>query len=336
MDGISFSDFLRSWSYSIAGREAEIGRAADTNIDKMWQAGNPDVNETLEEWNLKSYQLNGFSFLRFQARYLWNAITLPSPERRLLMLSKTHFDRLITTTREELLRWTTPQTGTDVAFISEGDILIAWMLKAANTHKSWRRSRPTSLGQALNVRPFLQTGEPRYDARTTRDPPCNSIYLSNILSAVYTFLPRGFLQREAVFRIALEQRKSIQQQVTRSQVEGLLRHHKESYECNGTYQPVFGTPDSDLYFMTNATKLDIQHALDLSPAIIRDQLHTNSPSPAQAKVSSYITGFQNPRSVFPGIIVLHGKDHFGNVWISATLHKECWAGIEEHVRALHR
>ena len=336
MDGIGFSEFLHNWSLVLAGREEKVTRLLDHNRDPMWEMADParaDIKE--EEWAFARHQLQGIDLLRFQLRYLWNALSRPPPERRILMISKDSFHRLVDNTRLELKKWTEEQEGeSQVPFISEGDILTGWIMKAANKHKTPRTSRPIILGQALNLRPYLHEDVTNPPEIVKGDVDRKGVYISNMVSAVYTLLPRGFLQNEPVFRIALEQRKAVQQQTTESQVLGLLRHHRETFQRTGKYQPIFGTHDSDLYFVTNAIKLQLSHMIDLSPAIVQDSVEGERKGMIRSNLSSYVSGFQRPNAVFPGIIILKGKDQFGNIWMNPTLHRDCWSGVEEEIQRL--
>jgi hypothetical protein len=334
MDGIGFSEFLHNWSLVLAGKEDKVTKPMDINRDPMWEMADPARFDIEEDWTLGRHQLQGVDLLRFQLRYLWNAIFRPPPERRMLMISNDAFHRLVDNTRLELKKWTEEQGEPQLPFISEGDILTGWIMKAANKHKTSRTSRPTILGQALNLRPYLQEDVIDPPEIVQADVDRKGVYISNMVSAVYTLLPRGFLQNEPVFRIALEQRKALQQQTTENQVLGLLRHHRETFQRTGKYQPIFGTHDSDLYFVTNAIKLQLQHMIDLTPAIVQISAEGDSKGMVCSKVSSYVSGFQKPNAVFPGIIILKGKDQFGNIWMNSTLHRDCWSGVEEEIQRL--
>lgn len=335
MDGYGYSEFLHNWSLVLAGKEDKVTRPMDIDCDPMWEMADPARSDAEEDWALGRHQLQGFDLLRFQLRYLWNAISRPSPERRMLMISDDAFRRLVDNTRLELKKWAEEQGESQLPFISEGDILTAWIMKAANKHKTLRASRPVVIGQAFNLRPFLQQDVINPPETEQADVDRKGVYISNMVSAVYTLLPRGFVQDEPVFRIALEQRKALQQQTTKNQVQGLLRHHRETFQRTGKYQPIYGTHDSDLYFVTNATKLKLQHMIDLTPAIVHDAAEGDGKGTmTRSKISSFVSGFQRPDAVFPGVIILKGKDQFGNIWINPTLHRDCWSGVEEEIQRL--
>lgn len=334
MDGIGFNEFLHNWSLVLAGKEDNVTKIMDINQDLMWEMADPARVDTKEHWALGQHQLRGVDLVRFQLRYLWNAIFRPPPERRMLMISSDAFNRLIDNTRMDLKNYIEEHGESQPAFISEGDILTAWIMKAANKHKTSQTSRPIVIGQALNLRPYLQEDLIQTPFVAQADVDRKGVYISNMVSAVYTLLPPGFLQDQPVYRVAFEQRKALQQQTSNDQVLGLLRHHRETFQQTGKYQPIFGTHDSDLYFVTNAIKLQLQHMIDFSPAIVKDPAEGHSAGIIRSEISSYVSGFQNSNSVFPGIIILKGQDRFGNIWINPTLHQDCWDGVEEEVQKL--
>ncbi|KAB8227101.1 uncharacterized protein BDW43DRAFT_317141 [Aspergillus alliaceus] len=334
MDGLGYSEFLHNWSLVLAGEEDKVTKPIDINCDPMWEMADPARFDIEEDWAFGRHQLQGVDLLWFQLRYLWNAIFSSPPERRLIMISNDAFHRLVDNTRLELKKWAEEQGESKPPFISDGDILTGWIMKAANKHKTSRSSRPTILGQAFNLRPYLREDVINPPEAVQEDVNRKGVYISNMVSAVYTLLPRGFLQDEPVFRIALEQRKAVQQQTTENQVLGLLRHHRETFQRTGKYQPIFGTHDSDLYFVTNAIKLQLQHVIDLSPAIVKDSAEGDNKGITRSNLTSYVSGFQKPNAVFPGIIILKGKDQFGNIWLNPTLRRDCWRGVEEEVQRL--
>jgi hypothetical protein len=158
-----------------------------------------------------------------------------------------------------------------------------------------------------------------------------------MVTGAYTFLPRRFVQEKSIWQVALAQRKTLGEQTAKNQVLKSLQHHRETFTRTGKYQPVFGTHDSDLFFITNGIKVKLHHAMDFSPAIVRgsaDGDNTADEGTAGSDIASFFMGNQAAKSAFPGVIVVQGKDRFGNVWISPTLYQDSWSSLEKEIQRL--
>jgi hypothetical protein len=314
MDMIGQQAFLHAWSLVLAGRESEVPRVLDAREDVLQAiADTPTENPT--EYKLRSRQLKGFGLAKFVARYGREMLRGPTPQTRTIFLPA---KAMISLRREAERTLASMASGEkDSKFISDGDILTAWTLRAVATSLSIPQ-RITAL-HAMNARFRLPA---LIDA--------SGICLQNMLVPGYTYLspteaagPLG--------HIALRNRHHLLEQATEAQVLASLR---EQYKSGDFSKRLYSPSDAVVVPYTNWTKARIFQAANFRPAILcngeNEQTRCNPPGTPVFHHAFPVKPSQTTRLM----VVVLGKDYGGNYWLTLTMGPVAWRKIMESLEVL--
>jgi hypothetical protein len=161
-----------------------------------------------EQYVLRSQLLTGPRLLAFVLRTFFDLLRQPKSEPRILQIP----DRFLQKLRQNALADLSPESGGDegAAFVSDGDVLLAWWARTALRSQNLAVSRPIAIGTALNLRPALE-----------RDLPSGTL-IANAVTSAFAFLTARELMTMPLGGIALRIRRAIQQQRTTEQVKAQL------------------------------------------------------------------------------------------------------------------
>lgn len=221
--------------------------------------------------------------------------------------------------REAEMTLSSPASGNEKSlFLSHGDILTAWTLRAIATSLPSPK-RITTL-HAMNARFCL----PRLiDA--------SGICLQNMLVPGYTY----FDSTEAagpLGPIALQNRHHLLEQATEAQVLASLR---EQYKSGNFSRRLYSPADAVVVPYTNWTKGRIFQTANFRPAILcngeDEQMRSNPPG---TPVYHHAFPVRPSRTTRLMVVVL-GKDFEGNYWLTLTMGPSAWRKIMESLETLH-
>lgn len=317
MDVMGQKALLHAWSLVLAGRESEVPALLGANEDAVIAAAEA-TSAPVEEFKLGARRLMGTSMLWFGARFGWDLLTNKTAETRTMCIPKSFVEVLTQKATAELAA----EHGEDKdTFISEGDALTAWAVRAVAL--SSPQPRPVTALHPLNMR-----------FRLPSLINASGVYVRNMAIAACTFLSPG-MASGSLGPIALENRRCLSEQSTEPQVLAFVRELRENPALGGDPSIVCGDPNAILVPFTNWTKAEFTRTVDFSPAVVDDgKVKCESrPNPAGSLTFHHAQSLrQNPgaRNVF----VIMGKDYSENYWITATLHPPTWAVIEKSLEAV--
>ncbi|KAF2501535.1 hypothetical protein BU16DRAFT_599526 [Lophium mytilinum] len=208
-----------------------------------------------------------------------------------------------------------PATDGEKPFIGEGDVLTAWAVRAVAS--SLPQPRPITVVHALNAR-----------FRLSSLIQASGVYVQNMAVAAFTFLSPDVAT--SLGPIALENRRHLMEQSTEAQVLAFLR---ELRSTPGSDPALVLCSESDAVLMpfTNWTKADFYKTADFSPALLRageaGPLRSNPPG---TMVFHHAQSMRQGSTVRNVVVVL-GKDHGDNYWLTGILLPQAWAKIEEDI-----
>jgi hypothetical protein len=205
MDVMGQQAFLHAWSLVLSGRESEVPLVLGAQNDDLCAIADAATGNA-EEYMHKSKQLKGLAMVQFGARFAWDMMTGPAPETRTICLPKTVVAAIRLQAQNEL-----PNQGNDEErpFISDGDVLTAWTMRAVAT--SLPSPRPITTLHAMNARFRLPS---LINAK--------GVYLQNMLVPGFIFVSSD-MTRDPMGSIALSNRQHLLQQATEAQVLASLR-----------------------------------------------------------------------------------------------------------------
>ncbi|OAA61972.1 Chloramphenicol acetyltransferase-like domain protein [Niveomyces insectorum RCEF 264] len=318
MDVMGQQALLRGWSLVLASREADVPPMLGAHEDAICAAVDDAPAEKEEAFELGQKRLRGWSMLKFGVRFgldlLWNRTV----ETRTIFLPKAAVAALRRQAQDDL---TVPEGSTEKPFVSEGDVLTAWALRAVAS--ALPQPRPVTVLHALNARFRL--------ASILRAP---GVYVQNMAVAAFTFLSAE-TARGPLGPIALANRRHLLEQATEKQVLAFLRElQRESKAGSDPGASVCGEADALLMPFTNWTKAGLFAAADFSPALVRaGETAASRSNPPGTMVFHHAQSMRQGPEVRNVVVVL-GKDHGDNYWLTGILLPAAWAKIEEDIRRM--
>lgn len=313
MDVMGQQALLRNWSLFLAGRESEVEPVLGAREDAICAAADAPV-EKEEEFKLGQKQLKGLAMLSFGARFAWDLLWNRIVETHTIFLPNTAVAELQRQAQRDL---TTEHGSEEKSFISEGDVLTAWISRAVAS--SLPQPRPITILHALNVRLRL---------------PCfiqaSGVYIQNMAVAAFTFLPADTASR-SLGDIALENRRHLVEQASEAQVLAGLRELRRNYKSYDDAPMMCGESEALLLPFTNWTKADLFKMVDFSGAVVRaGEVSPSRINPPGTMVSHHASSMQQSITARNVTVVL-GKDHGGNYWLTGSYLPAAWAKIRENI-----
>lgn len=313
MDVMGQHAFLQAWSLVLAEREAEVLPVLGAQEDVLCALVD-EPSKQVEEYALKSKQLKGFGMLKFGARFAWNMMTGPTSETRTLCLPEHAVAKLRQQAELDLAK---RNDGSEVPFVSDGDLLTAWAIQAVATCTAG--ARPITALHAMNARfrlPSLSNAQ--------------GVYLQNMLVPGYMYVSSE-VARGPIGPVALHNRKSLMEQATEAQVLASLREQ----QIAGDPSTLLHT-DSDAVLLpfTDWTKAKLFSTADFSPAVRHtgDVSQTRSNPPGTP--SFFHASSRQPLRSSNLMVVVLGKDHGQNYWLTLTLTPLAWTHVERSLEEL--
>ena len=321
MDVMGQQALLRGWSLVLAGREEEVPHVLGTREDAVCAAVN--VAEKQEEFKLGKKQLAGWGLLRFGLQFAWGLLWNQVVETRTIFLSKEAMAKLRSQTQEDLAS-ASQDGGEELPFVSEGDVLTAWTTRAVVS--SLPQPRPVTVLHALNAR-----------FRIPALVQAPGVYLQNMVVAACTFLSPE-MATGPLGPIAMENRRHVMEQSTESQVLAFLRKLQHGFNKGDNHDPALvlcGDPNAVLMPVTNWTRADFFKTADFSPAVLSAVSASTQPrsNPPGTMVYQHAQSMRQGAATRNVVVVL-GKDHGENYWLTGILLPRAWAKLEEEVMKL--
>ncbi|OBT91973.1 hypothetical protein VE01_09919 [Pseudogymnoascus verrucosus] len=300
MDVMGQQALLRGWSLVLAGKESEVPALLGAREDALLF---PDNQEVYHPQRLQGFGMFKFG-LRFVADLLWNRVV----ETRTIFLPKAAVAKLQLQAQEDL----------SGEFVSEGDVLTAWATRAV---ASSMPPRPITALHPLNL---------RFRLPSLIEAP--GVFVQNMaVSAFSLFTPE--LLRGPLGPIALENRRQLMEQATEPQLLALLREMRQSYTPGSDTTVLCGESHALLMPFTNWTRANVYQAADFSSAVVRAGEGDSRNNPPGTIVYQHANSMRSSPTM-RNVVVIHGKDHGDNYWLTALLLPAAWAKIEEEIKKL--
>ncbi|KAL4926777.1 uncharacterized protein BDV17DRAFT_141202 [Aspergillus undulatus] len=332
MDVMGQQALLRSWSLVLAGRESEVPPLLGARDDTICAIADASAEEEKsEEFILGKKQLKGYAMLVFGLRFVWDMLWNWTIDSRTICLPKRAVAELRRHAQDGLAD---PDQGSEgqKPFISEGDILTAWASRAVAA--SLPQPRPVTVLHVLNARFRLPSLIQASKA---------GVHVQNMAVAAFTFLSPE-IATGALGPIALENRRHLSEQSTEGQVLAFvreLRRESNSESKSGSDSAIVcGESNALLMPFTNWTRADLLKTADFSGAVLRpgeseegqEQLRVNPPGTPLYHHSSAMR--QDP--TMRNVVVVLGKDHGDNYWLTGMLSPRAWVEIEREIGILQQ
>ena len=312
MDVMGQKALLHSWSLVLGGKAPEVPELLGAWENAVCAAAETS-SEKKEEFELGTRQLVGRSKLWLGLRFAWDLLWSRPVETHTIFLPKQFVAKLKRQILDEINAMDLEAMD---AFVSEGDILTAWAIRAIAS--SLQQPRPVTALHALNMR-----------FRLASLTEAAGVYVQNMAVAGFKFLSSEAASGP-LGHIALLNRRHLKEQSTEAQTLAFVRELRQHSTLGGDPSIICGDPDAVLVPFTNWTKAEFHQTADFSPAIVHGKENDNlrRPNPPGSITFHHAQSVRrNPaaRNVF----VIMGKDFSDNYWLTGTLHPPAWATLEQ-------
>ena len=318
MDVMGQHALLQSWCLVLAGREVEVPAVLGAREDAICAAADASV-EKEEALKVEEKQLAGMGMLSFGARFAWDLLWNRVVESRTIYLPKAAMGELRSQAQADLSAGDVG--GAEPSFVSEGDILTAWVTRAVAS--SLPQPRPVTVLQVLNAR-----------FRVSSLASASGVYIQNMALAAFAMLSPE-VASGPLGPIAMENRRCLTEQSTEGQVLAFLRKLRRSPKSGSDpAMVVCSEPDALLMPFTNWTRADFFKTADFSPAVIRVG---DTSKPRRNKPGNMIyhhASSMQESSTTRNVTVVLGKDHNDGYWLTGYLLPPAWVQIQEQINEL--
>ncbi|KAF2730282.1 hypothetical protein EJ04DRAFT_545817 [Polyplosphaeria fusca] len=319
MDVMGQQALLRGWSLVLAGRDSEVPRMLGAQEDAICAAVDAAAED--EKFHLEHKQLKSWAMVTFGLRFAWDLVWNRVMQTRTVFLPKWAVAELRRKVQSDLA--VSMDGKEETPFISEGDVLTAWATRAVAS--SLPRPRPVTVLHALNA---------RFRVSSLIQAP--GVYIQNMAVAAFTFLTPE-VATGPLGAIALENRSHLTEQATQAQVLAILRKLRQDSKSGGDPATlVCGESDALLIPFTNWTRAGFFETADFSPALVRaGETGQSRSNPPGTMVFHHAQSMrENPTA--RNVVVVLGKDHEDNYWLTGTLLPPAWAKIEEEINGMRQ
>lgn len=314
MDVMGQQALLHSWSLVLARRESEVPPMLGAREDAICAAADAPV-EKEEEYSLGQKRLKGWAMAMFGLRFAAGLLLNRVVETRTIFLPKKVVAKLQHQAQDEVA------TQDEKPFISEGDVLTAWAVRAVVS--SLPQPQPVAALHALNAR-----------FRLASLVQASGVYIQNMAVAAFTFISPE-VATGPLGPIALENRRHLMEQSTEPQVLAYLRELRR--EQTASVDPatmLYGESNTLLMPFTNWTRANFFKTADFSPALMRAGATGQSRSNPPGTIVFHHAQSMRQSPTVRNVIVVLGKDHDDNYWLTGTLLPPAWAKIEEELKRM--
>jgi hypothetical protein len=310
MDALGLRDLLSAWCQVLARHEDEVPPvlgARDDVARQIWENESP----IKEPYMWESKMLTGLSFLWFALRFVWQLLWQRKVGARTLFLPA-HF---VTQLRQEA-----EAEAQNNSFVSDGDILSAWIARLMVSVNGW--SGPVTVLNVVDLRSRV----PSVFKRT-------GIYLQNLTMPSLAFLDTSKVLASPLGAVAAEIRQSLSAQTTEPQVRAIYRLAIPHVKRNGRAPP-FGDRNSNLVPISNWSKAKFIETVDFGPAVIRTGREEPERRSPPGTMVYQITSQVKQSAMIRNTAVIIGKDYSGNYWINLYIAEALFDPVKKYVDGL--
>ncbi|KAM0345810.1 hypothetical protein ACHAPU_006163 [Fusarium lateritium] len=311
-DAVGFSHLVEAWSSVLAGHRGRVPNLIGARQDVLYDIGN--LSHAKPQYEASEARiLSGLALLLFVIRFIWNILTQPTVESRVICIPKETAERLHRGALDDI------KGGKDVGgdcWASPSDAILAWL---SRTLFKFTR-RPISMTTPIDAR-----------TRLSQLQDAKGVYVQNMLLGSFVSLSPEVLQG-SLGKQALTSRQGVLHQLDESNLVGILQLFRKRWDNGKSRAPIFAAPGSVLLTTNNRLKVDLFTKADFSPAVLKADRSQGRTNPSGTPVYHYAAAI-NANRAFRNFVNVHTKDPEGNYWLTAFFTPRQWLAIEQGFKA---
>ncbi|RYP08001.1 hypothetical protein DL764_002147 [Monosporascus ibericus] len=308
LDAMGYHELLTAWTAVLKGRDGDVKPLHSVDHDPLATHG----SEPREPYVLADKRLSKAQKVLFIFRYAYELLRYRD-EERMICVPAAYVEKLRARAVSDLVA--ARGDATEKPFVSEGDVLSAWVTRALTRAVLAPTSDKTIMVvNAFGLRWVLA------DDRLPRD----KAYVSNAIASVYTYLSVKDLLTKPLGSVAGAVRQAIVEQGTSAQLE--TRRFFELEAVKSGWPALYGDGWMNMLIVSNWSKGRF-FEMDFSAAVVREGGGTGRTGkagrPSYIQNRRYMKNFSSR-----GAIPVVGKDGAGNYWLQSTARKGFWDKIQ--------
>lgn len=263
---------------------------------------------------LISIALTGFWFFLFVLSVIYEMVVHSQEAGRIIHFPGCWVDKL----REEAMAELQFRgVKKEDAFLSHGDVLLAFWCKTTIAAQRLRSSRPVLIMNLMNIRGILEE----------LPNPGATAYVRNATLASVTQTNVAELERMSVSELASRIRQDLEQQRQPAQVRAMVAWASNCLE-RGARAPLWGSWNQIILAWSNWNRAWF-YDIDFSSAIVLSARDSGNRTMMLGQPSYMTVGGQAEKMSLRNGDPLIGKDANGDWWVNWSMRAEAWSNVEK-------
>ncbi|TLS22005.1 uncharacterized protein PpBr36_09636, partial [Pyricularia pennisetigena] len=315
-DIMAHAGIVKGWVDILHGREAEVPRFEGFRTDPLGEVVKRAETSQIAGV-LQDKILTGVWYVMFVVYFTLDIVLGPKMETRTLFFPASTVAKM----REQALAELGRQgDGDDKPFVSNGDVLTAWISKMAAKPLAAKAPRQDlTILNAINLRPRLSS---------SLDPA--AVYGQNMVVTYCGFTTLGEAVTTPLGVMAGEMRRSLVEQAGERELAAFA---KMMWELGGD-RPISTSVKAYLFCFSNWARARFYHIMDFSPAVVGNDSRARAAGHPPGKPVLFLSTTTGMTPLARYWFNITGNDLDGNHWAAAIVPRASIAAIEEGMRQL--
>ncbi|TLD09684.1 hypothetical protein PspLS_11387 [Pyricularia sp. CBS 133598] len=313
-DIMAHAGIVRGWVDMLHGRGSQVQRFEGFRTDPLAEVVKGSAGSRVAGV-LEGKILTGVWYAIYVLYFLLDMLFGPRMESRTLFFPASTVAKMREQALDDLR-----QQGDEKPFVSNGDVITAWITKMTATPMAVKApQKDLTILNAIDLRGRL---------RSALDPAV--MYGQNLVMSCCAFITLGEAARAPLGVVAGAIRQSIVEQAGEEQMAAFTN---VMWELGGD-RPVSRTVDAYLFAFSSWAKARLPHIMDFSPAIVSKGRKARTTDHVPGRPVLFLPTTTGMTRLARYWINITGEDLAGNHWVSAILPPASHAAIEEGMRLL--
>ncbi|KAF1956661.1 hypothetical protein CC80DRAFT_492178 [Byssothecium circinans] len=334
-DAMSQAALFNSWICVLEGRDSDVPKFVGEEKDPLATLGaRIDLDDEGEEpYVLRDKAMTNAKMFKFVFNIAWEATVYRQEETRAIVIPPALYKRIKAQAFKDLegvdpktLVMDTRDLQNNKPFLSDGDIICAWVHRLLTSCQPWVVSAPPSRTiQIMNVfsmTDLLKTTEPKVI-------PSEAVHIGNSTTAISSFFRLDDFLSQPLGVIAAKIRSDLVAQTTRPQINANMRLTRAALTSTGN-PPLYGEGDMSLIAFSNWTKGKFFDT-DFKAAVAKEGARKHEVGRPTGLLATGGTVMLSLRGSGPCL----GRDAEGNWWCGAVLRPETWENVGRKLEELN-
>lgn len=315
LDAMSRRLLQKAWTAVLEGREEDVPAFQGFDEDPIEKL---DGRTPAEGHILYDSIMRGFGFFMFVFYMILETVWWPKQSNRVIFLP----DSCVKEMRAQALLELRSNGEAD-DFVSDGDIIFAWLARTTVKALGTSPSIPVNLNNVMNMRGAVDDVLPP-----------DQVYIGNATMNAQTFITAGELVEQPLSRTALRIRKSLVASRTPENIQAQIALVKQEQRISGR-SPLFGPPNQLMLSLSNWSRAGFADQ-DFSAAVVKQGIPLDERAEKLGRPSFVgATGHENGFSV-RNAGPCYGRDARGDWWLGWALRDEAWKVFEEEIGRMRK